>query len=227
MVVMVTGVYRDARHRLAGLVAELTETQLRVRVPGTPAWTVHEVVAHLVGGASDVASGRVDGAPGEGWTERHVGERRARSVGELLAEWERVGPAVELGLTGQVPRGPNMAWDLLCHEGDLHEALGLARPDRKHWQAPLETMMELVGRRLREPGTLVINDELGQQWVHGAGTPHTRLTADGYELLRGAFSRRSQHQMAAWSWSPAPPRLLRRFGLFGPRHDDQPIPVNG
>lgn len=83
----------------------------------------------------------------------------------------------------------------------------------------------MVGRRLRQPGTLVICDEHGQQWVHGRDQPTTLLNADGYELLRGAFSRRSQSQMVAWNWSPAPPRLLRRFGLFGPRHDDQPIPL--
>ncbi len=227
MAVMVEGVYRDARHRLAGLVAELTQLQLQVPVPATPAWTVHELVAHLVGGAADVASGRLDGAPGAGWTARHVGERKGQPVGELLAAWERVGPVVERGLAGEAPRGPNLAWDLLCHEGDLHEALGLARPDRQHWQAALETTMGLVGRRLRQPGTLVICDEQGQQWVCGLGEPSTLLTADGYELLRGAFSRRSQQQIAAWNWSPAPPKLLRRFGLLGAYQDDQPLPVDG
>lgn len=61
--VVVVSLYRDARHRLAGLVDELTVRQLRVRVPATPAWTVHELLTHLVGRAADVASGRVDRVP--------------------------------------------------------------------------------------------------------------------------------------------------------------------
>ncbi len=224
MSTMLDDTYRDARRRVAGLVAALADGQLREQVPAAPAWTVQDLAAHLVGGAADVAAGRLDGAPGESWTARHVGERRDRPVPELLDEWERAGPAVQRSLVGEA-RGPNMAWDLLCHEGDLHEALGLARPARQHWQGTLTTVLDLVGRRLRQPGTLVICDELGQRWVHGGDQPSTLLTADGYELLRGAFSRRSPSQMAAWSWSPAPPRLLRRFGLFGARYDDQPILV--
>jgi len=80
-------VYRDARGRLTRLVGALTGEQLRTPVPATSAWTVHELVAHLVGGAADTASGRLDGAPGDEWTARHVAERRQRPVGELLAEW--------------------------------------------------------------------------------------------------------------------------------------------
>jgi len=217
-------VYRDARGRLTRLVGALTGGQLRTPVPATSAWTVHELVAHLVGGAADTASGRLDGAPGDEWTARHVAERRQRPVGELLAEWELVGPTVELSLTGEV-RGPNLAADIICHEGDLHEALGLPRPDRHHWQPVLEAMMGLLGRRLRQPGTLVIRDEQDQEWRFGGGDPHTLLSIDGYELLRGTFSRRSQRQIAGWNWTPTPAARIHRFGAFGPREDDQPIPI--
>ena len=221
---MLDVVYRDARGRLIKLVGALTGEQLRTPVPATSAWTVHELVAHLVGGAADTASGRLDGAPGAEWTARHVAERRQRPVWELLAEWELVGPTVELSLTGEV-RGPNLAADIICHEGDLHEALGLPRPDRHHWQPVLEAMMGLLGRRLRQPGTLVIRDEQDQEWRFGGGDPHTLLSIDGYELLRGTFSRRSQRQIAGWNWTPTPAARIHRFGAFGPREDDQPIPI--
>jgi len=88
---MLDVVYRDARGRLTKLAGVLTAEQLRTPVPGTSAWTVHELVAHLVGGAADNASGRLDGAPGAEWTARHVAERRQRPVRELLAEWDLVG----------------------------------------------------------------------------------------------------------------------------------------
>jgi len=221
---MLDVVYRDARGRLTELVGALTGEQLRTPVPATSAWTVHELVTHLVGGAADTASGRLDGAPGDEWTARHVAERRQRTVCELLAEWELVGPTVELSLTGEV-RGPNLAADIICHEGDLHEALGLPRPDRHHWQPVLEAMMGLLGRRLRQPGTLVIRDEQDQEWRFGGGDPHTLLSTDGYELLRGTFSRRSQRQIAGWNWTPTPAARIHRFGAFGPREDDQPIPI--
>ncbi|MEZ0366251.1 maleylpyruvate isomerase family mycothiol-dependent enzyme [Mycobacterium sp. pUA109] len=223
---MLDMMYRAARRRVADLVSTLRDDQRRTPVPATPGWTVHDVLAHLVGGAADLASGRLDGAPGDAWTSRHVAERRHHSVAELLAEWERIGPAVESGLATAQFSGPNLAGDVIGHEADLHEALGLARPDRAHWQPVLEVMMALVGRRLRHGTALVIRDEHGQQWRCGSGDPETLLRADGYELLRGAFSRRSQRQIAAWDWTPAPTaQMTERFGLFGPREDDQPIPV--
>lgn len=217
-------VYRNARGRLAELAQGLSAEQLHTPVAATPEWTVHELFAHLVGGAADVASGRLDGLPGDEWTARHVGERRHRPISELLAEWDLVGPRAESGCAGEV-RGPNLGLDIICHEGDLHEALGLGRPERSHWQPALDVMVGFLGRRLKQPGTLVIRDEHDQEWRFGEGEPRTMLTIDGYELLRGTFSRRSQRQIAGWDWMPAPPARMERFGAFGPRHDDQPTPV--
>ena len=217
-------VYRDARGRLAELARALSAEQLRTPVAATPAWTVHELFAHLVGGAADVASGRLDGLPGDEWTARHVGERRQRSISALLAEWDLVAPRAQASCAGEV-RGPNLGLDIICHEGDLHEALGLGRPERDHWQPALDVMVGFLGRRLKQPATLVIREGHGQQWHFGDGEPRTMLTIDGYELLRGMFSRRSQRQIAGWDWIPAPAERLQRFGAFGPREDDQPIPA--
>ncbi|MGH3603960.1 MAG: hypothetical protein ACRDQI_08015, partial [Pseudonocardiaceae bacterium] len=36
---------------------------------------------------------------------------------------------------------------------------------------------------------------------------------------------RSQRQIAGWAWMPAPAERQQRFGAFGPREDDQPIPA--
>ncbi|HET6732100.1 maleylpyruvate isomerase family mycothiol-dependent enzyme [Mycobacterium sp.] len=222
---MLDVIYRKARTRVADLAATLSDEQLHTPVPATPRWTMHELLAHLVGCAADAASGRVDGAPGEQWTARHVEERRHYSIGELLDEWGRIGPAAESTLTDEQIFGPNMAADAICHEADLHEALGLPRVDREHWQPFLEVMMLFLGKQLRHNRTLIIRDEQGQQWSCGSGEPATLLRADGYELLRATHSRRSQRQIAAWNWTPAPAeQMIKRFGLFGPRYDDQPVP---
>jgi Mycothiol maleylpyruvate isomerase N-terminal domain len=124
-------VYRDARSRVTDSAATLSDELLQAPVPATPRWTMHELLAHLVGGAADAASGPVDGAPGEQWTARR-----------------------------------------------------------------------------------------------GSGEPATLLRTDGYELLRATFSRRSKRQIAAWNWTPAPAeQMIERIGFFGPRDDDQPVPI--
>ncbi|PXX02491.1 maleylpyruvate isomerase family mycothiol-dependent enzyme [Mycolicibacterium moriokaense] len=223
---MLDVIYHKARTRVCDLAATLSDEQLQTPVPATPDWTVRELLAHLVGGAADAASGRLDGVTSEQWTARHVEERRCDSVSDLLAEWDRVGPAAESRLADNQVFGPNLAADAICHEGDLREALGLPRVDREHWQPFLEVMMFYLRKQLRHTTTLLIRDEHGQHWSCGSGEPTTLLRADGYELLRASFSRRSQGQIAAWNWTPAPAeQMIERFGFFGPRDDDQPIPV--
>jgi len=223
---MLDTAYRNARRRISTLVAGLTADQLCTPVPATPEWTVQDVLAHMVGGAADEDTGRMD-APGSAqWTQRHVGERRDHAVQQLLAEWDRVGPSVEAGLAGRTMTGPNLAADVICHEADLHEALGLGRVDREHWQPFLEVMMRFVRGQLRSSSALSIHDEQGRQWNCGSGEPGAVVRADGYELLRASFSRRSRSQIAAWDWTSAPdPAVVERFGCFGARDDDQPVPV--
>lgn len=160
---MLGTIYRNARSRVTDLAATLSGEQLRASVPATPEWTMHELLSHLVGVAADVASGRLDGAPGEAWTARHVEESRGHSVDELLAEWDRVGPVVEQRLPERQVFGPNPAGDVICHEADLHEALRLPRVDREHWQPFVEVMMLLLRKQLRHTTTLLIRDEQGQQ----------------------------------------------------------------
>ncbi|OBB98233.1 maleylpyruvate isomerase family mycothiol-dependent enzyme [Mycolicibacterium peregrinum] len=222
---MLEQTYRAVRGRLSELAVTLNDEQRLMLVPATPRWTVHELLAHLVGGAADAASGRLDRVTSDQWTARHVEERRHKPIDELLAEWDRVGPAADALLTDDQIFGPNLAADAICHEADLHEALGLPRVDREHWQPFLEALMLYLGRRLRHSTTLLIHDERGRQWNCGSGQPATRLHTDGYELLRASFSRRSQRQIAAWEWTPEPSeQMIESFGFFGPRHDDQPIP---
>ena len=219
--------YRHARRRVTTLAAALDHDHLQTPVPATPKWTVHDLLSHLVGGASDAALGRLDGAPADPWTARHVNERRNTSLDALLAEWHRLGPTIETGLVGQRFTGPNIAADLICHEADLHETLHLGRTDRAHWHDPfLEVMMLLLDQRLRGVATLTVHDEHNTRWHCGAGDLTATLHADGYELLRAMFSRRSRRQIAAWDWTPTPiPQIIDSFGFFGPRDDDQPIPT--
>ncbi len=67
--------YRDHVDAVSALASDLTDEQLATPVPGTPAWAVRDVLAHVAGGPADVLTGRMDGAPGPEWTSRHVSER--------------------------------------------------------------------------------------------------------------------------------------------------------
>ncbi|WP_179468061.1 maleylpyruvate isomerase family mycothiol-dependent enzyme [Mycolicibacterium vinylchloridicum] len=223
---MLETTYRAARARVSELAATLSDEQRRVQVPATPRWTVHELLAHLVGCASDAISGRLDGVTSDQWTARHVRERRSNSIEELMGEWDRIGAAADATLSDEQLYGPNLAIDTICHESDLHEALGLPRVDREHWQPFLDVTMLYLGRQLRRGTTLLIVDDQDQQWSCGSGEPMTLLRVDGYELLRANLSRRSLNQIGDWEWTPAPTEeMLHGFGVFGTRVDDQPVPA--
>jgi hypothetical protein len=112
--------YRNARHRVTALACALSDHQLHTPVPATPDWTVHDLLAHLVGGAADAAVGRIGNAGSPLWTARHVAERQQDSIAALLTEWRQVGPVVESHLIGEQFNRPNLAADLICHEADLY-----------------------------------------------------------------------------------------------------------
>jgi uncharacterized protein (TIGR03083 family) len=188
--------YRDHVDALATQVPTLTDEQLATTVPATPRWTVREVLAHLTGGASDAVTGRMDGAPSPEWTERHVGERRDRTVAEILAELRANEDAIVESVAGN-PR-PAFVWDIAVHHADLHEALGLPQLPERLWRP--------------------VADVLAQR------SPELAAAVPPYELFRAGFSRRSRGQMQAWGTGLSAEQL-DEVCIFGPREDDQPVPA--
>jgi hypothetical protein len=187
--------YREHVAAVSAMAQTLTEEQLVATVPGTPAWTVHEVLAHLAGTASDSVTGRMDGAPGPEWTSRHVSERADLPVAELVAELQSHEDAVVESVVDN-PR-PALVWNLAVHHADLHEALGLPRMPDRLWLPVAEALAPRAGA------------------VADAVPP--------YELFRGLFSRRSRAQMQAWG-TGLTAEELDDLCIFGPREDDQPLP---
>jgi len=187
--------YREHVAAVSAMAQTLTEEQLVATVPGTPAWTVHEVLAHLAGTASDSVTGRMDGAPGPEWTSRHVSERADLPVAELVVELQSHEDAVVESVVDN-PR-PALVWNLAVHHADLHEALGLPRMPDRLWLPVAEALAPRAGA------------------VADAVPP--------YELFRGLFSRRSRAQMQAWG-TGLTAEELDDLCIFGPREDDQPLP---
>ena len=216
--------YRNVRSRVTELAGSLTEEQLASPVAGSPRWTGRQVVAHLVGVAADMASGNLGGAPNQAWTAAHVEARNGRSLDELIAEWDEVGPVVEAGLADRT-FGPIPVFDALTHECDLRETFGLDRPPSQDVEAVACTAAKGTVKGFSGPGTLVVR--AGEhEWTGGGGEPRTVLTVELYELFRGLISRRSRRQMRAWQWDcdGDPDELIERLPVFGARDDDQPVP---
>ncbi len=79
-----------------------------------------------------------------------------------MNEWDRIGTDADASLTDDQLYGPNLAIDAVCHESDLHEALGLPpRVDREHWQPFLDVTMRYLGTQLRDSPALRIEDDRG------------------------------------------------------------------
>jgi uncharacterized protein (TIGR03083 family) len=188
--------YRAHVAALGELAPGLTEEQLATAVPATPAWTVHDVFAHLAGGAGDAVTGRMEGAPNPEWTARHVAERAQLPVTELVGELR----SHQDGLAAAVADNPRPAlvWDVAVHHADLHEALGLPRMAEHLWLPVAEALSPRAGALV------------------GSVPP--------YELFRALFSRRSRAQMQRWG-SPLSVEELDALCVFGPREDDQPVPA--
>lgn len=191
--------YRDHVEGVASLSSGLTEQELAADVPASPAWTVHDVLAHLAGGPSDMVTGRMDDAPGPEWTSRHVAERRGIPVADLVAEMRSHQDAVAAS-TVDNPR-PAIVWDVAVHHADLYESLGRGVLPEPMWRPVLDAVAPMM---IGDP--TVIPDDV-----------------DRYELFRAMFSRRSRTQMQAWGL-PLSAEQLDGMCIFGPREDDQPIP---
>jgi uncharacterized protein (TIGR03083 family) len=190
--------YRANVSALSGLAGDLDEAALATVVPGSPEWTVRDVLAHLAGGPADALSGRMEGAPGPEWTARHVAERRGASAADLIEEIRSRQDAIAES-TLDNPR-PAIVWDAAVHHADLHEALGLGVLPEPLWAPVLAAVAPM------KFGT--------------AGVP---ADLDDYEVFRAIFSRRSRSQMQAWGL-PLSADQLDGLCIFGPREDDQPVP---
>ena len=131
-------VYRANVDAVSALAGSLEPEDLTRRVPATPDWTVHDVLAHLAGSPADVLAGRMDDAPSDAWTARHVAERAACSAEELVAELQ--GSVGDLIATLEGNDSPAIVWNCAVHHADLHEALGKGAPPERMWRPVLEAI---------------------------------------------------------------------------------------
>jgi uncharacterized protein (TIGR03083 family) len=188
-------------------------------VPGTPAWTVHDVVAHLAAIPSDINAGRLAGVPDVEHTRGQVEQRQDRTISELLDEWRaNMGPVVELARAGLIPAP--LAIDVITHEQDIRGALQVAHlDDDAALRFAVSGYTLGLSQRVKEAGlpALRLRDPArGFAATAGAGEPAVEVAASEFELFRALAGRRSRAQVAGLDWDGDPTPYLACFCVFGP-----------
>jgi uncharacterized protein (TIGR03083 family) len=195
--------YRAARLRIGDLADDSLGDH---PVPATPAWNMHDVVAHLCGVATDVASGNTEGAASSPWTAAQVERGRGKVVSDLIDEWAAGAPGFEAFLSS--PDGSKASAavvDVHAHETDMRVALGLE---------PVipEELLAWAGHMFRE---------VFDAQVVSVGLPPVTIGASDFEWFRGRLGRRTAAEVSAFSWSADPAPYLDTFFIFGPT--DHPV----
>jgi len=218
-------VYGACRERIAGLVRDLDDERAAQRVTATPDWSVHDVLAHLVGVVSEINAGKVDGVGSRERTAAAVAERRDVTIADLIAEWERDAPQFEGALT--LLGGPYASLavaDIWNHEQDLRGELGILGgrdPIAEH--LAIEGYSDARTRDLTEAGLPPLRLRAGvDEWVVGHGTPATTVITEPYELARFICFRRTAEQVRAYLWDGDPEPYVALFTESGPA---EPLPT--
>jgi uncharacterized protein (TIGR03083 family) len=89
-----------------------------------PGWTVHDVVAHVVGLSTTLAAGDFPSGDLQAWLDGIVERRRDVATADVVAEWEDAGPAIDAFVAGMGQGGGQLVYDVVAHEHDIRLALG-------------------------------------------------------------------------------------------------------
>jgi uncharacterized protein (TIGR03083 family) len=210
--------YRAERRELLDLLRPLPAAALQTVVPATPAWSVHDVVAHLTGITADLNALRFDAATPEDWTARQVAERRGSSLADLEDEWEREAPRFEEGLELLgYELGSHYVGDLLQHSCDVREALDEAPVDDDLALAvALDFYVDGFSQTLTAAGVGAVEVRVGHEgWTAGAGEVVATVTAARLPLLRAFGGRVGADDVRAFGWSGDVEAVLPFVNAYG------------
>jgi uncharacterized protein (TIGR03083 family) len=215
--------YRGSRERLSSLVAELIAEGRdldAIPVPACPAWSVHDVLAHLTAVVEDVLAGRIKGPPTIQETSAQVVRRREMPTAEMLTEWAETAPAFESILQG-VRVWPGFL-DVLAHEHDIRGAVG--RPGARDHIDVVASAEWLLS--VWNPPVPVVVRTGETERVYGNSDPAALTEADlgltttHFEVFRFRLGRRSPAQLRLMDWSGDPASVLDHMMIFGPEPYD-------
>jgi uncharacterized protein (TIGR03083 family) len=215
--------YDTLRRSFVGLTGGLSNEQLATPVPATPAWTVVDVLAHVVGITADLSSGRFgQGMTADEWTAAQVETRHGRSVEELTAEWDAEAPEFVGGLGALgYSFGAHYLGDLLQHVADVQHALKLPPPpDDETLLVATDFYLESFDEALRTTGLAVVVTTGDEGFKIGVGEIVAELEAPRYEVFRALGGRRSERQIRGLDWRGDVDRVLPTVSRYPlPEHD--------
>lgn len=200
--------YRRIQRRVTALVAPLSASDAALMVAATPEWSIHDLLAHMCGTASDVVNGRLDGVTTDPWTDAQVTERSDRSTEEIVAEWNGVLPALcdLIDAMGDAV-DPRLFIDLWTHEQDLRGAIGtpggIDDPIVAGFAPTIATGFE---KRAAKAGLDPLRVEvmgLAADAPRPAVRPTASVRVGAFDLMRGLTGRRSRRQIGDWEWDGA------------------------
>lgn len=210
-----TTAYAETRQRICALVRDLPPADAARTVPACPAWSVQQLVAHVVGVSADILAGNIADAGSDPWTDAQVAARAGRTLAELADEWDVTGPQVDAALAdGALPA--QAVFDQVTHEHDLRSAVD--RPGAQTHPAVsfgLDFLRDawpfVVGGTDVAPLRIVAGDH---DLVTG-DDPEVTLELTPFEALRALTGRRSEAQLRAYDWGTDPTPWLPAF-TWGP-----------
>jgi uncharacterized protein (TIGR03083 family) len=214
--------YRAARFRMSDIATHLDAAAATTGVPACPAWTTSDLLAHVTALAVDLGAGRRPDGDTQAWVDAQVADRRGRTTGELVAEWEAGGPAFEALVAARPDRWWGLVYDVLVHEQDLRGAV--QQPGAREggsMDVAVALAMRLVQGDLAKHGLpafrLATDDG---EHVVGEGEVELTLVASPFEALRLLGSRRTMDQLRAASFDGDLDRYLPGLLHMQPPDDD-------
>jgi uncharacterized protein (TIGR03083 family) len=206
-------VYERLRIAFVDTSRSVPASALAVPVPATPAWSVHDVLAHVIGLAADLNALRfpeADDLGGDRFSAVQVAERRDRSLDELVAEWDREAPQFEAGLRAfGYELGSHFVADLCIHHHDVRAALQLPdMPDPVAVAVSLDHYLGHVHEQIAARGdgcVRFVTPPLpgrpgGIDRTVGTGPVIATLRAGGFVLLRTLAARVPLHTVRRMAW---------------------------
>ena len=214
----------------------------RDQVPACPAWTVSDVLAHVVGLSLDATSGRLPVIDLlEQWRDDSVVETRDRMtadqvdraagepIEELVTRWRQVTPRLAAMLSGATPfpdpapfgLAAILVTDLVIHDQDVRGALRVHNaPDGPASSLALATYLFSVDYRIRQLALPALGVRSGDKVrILGSGEPAATVAGPQFELLRAFGGRRSREQLLAFNWKGDPSPYIPLLPAYGERVD--------
>jgi uncharacterized protein (TIGR03083 family) len=190
--------WTDAQTRVISLTESITSEQAERLVPACPAWTVRELLSHVIGLDADVLAGDEPDDHNSEWTQRQVEARAGHDIATLLAEWRALTAPMQewMRANGTRPMG-----DVVIHEQDLRGALGVSGGrDTDGIAAMRDVFAGRFARRVADAGLPAIR-LAGDSWqfTAGSGDPDVVVRASDFDLGRAVIARRSANQLRTWT----------------------------